>query len=160
MDVPLKPHLNPHQYGMDILFPTTPLEDFFGFPVFEARVQSTGVKGYGSLYGWIRLFKCIDTAHPSSTGGLANAKWEMNPIPISGDLNIPFCYFGQDPTLFDGPLRLGEKDVNWVAQAFLTYIPDAILSKAVKPIAAFEWRFEIQDGKFKMKSLRDLNLNA
>ncbi|PSR90742.1 hypothetical protein BD289DRAFT_481537 [Coniella lustricola] len=138
---------DPAKYGFDILFPDTPLDTFRGFPVCEAYVHTQKKSGYASMYGWTQLVK--DSLSDSKT-------WEFDYIPVSKELNWPFCWFGPEPTLFDGPARVNVSDLDWTARSFLTYIPDTLLSKRISHVLGFEWGFVIKDGQITVKKLISL----
>lgn len=139
---------DPANYGFDLLFPSIALKEFNGFPVCEARVKTEkGKSGYASMYGWTQLVKDSTTD-----------KWEFDYVPIAKELNWPFCWFGPEPTLFDGPARVNVSDIDWTARSFLTYVPDTLLSKEVVPVYGFEWGFVIKDGVIGIKQLVELPL--
>lgn len=137
---------NPAKYGFDLLFPTIPLSDFRGFPVCEAKVESNN-SGYASMYGWTQLVK--DSNTDSKT-------WEFDDLPITKNLNWPFCWFGSHPTLFDGPFRKGISTIDWTCRSFLTYIDSTVLSKNINHVYGFEWGFQITDGIVSLKKLKEL----
>lgn len=162
VSITVEPDSNPLDYGKDLLLPTllpdTPLETALkrtlDFPVITAKVHSTGARGYGAYYGWIQLTR---SAEPSLTAAHA---WEMDPIPITAELNTPFVWFGPEPTLFDGPFRPRDTDVEWSAHSFLAEVGDSCLSRDVRPILGFEWGFWIREGRVLVKEVRRLDLEA
>lgn len=150
VSVSVQPNNDPRHYGCDLLFTDKPWDCFATYPVCEASVRSTGVRGYGCMYGWIQMVR-------NSTSPLtASDAWEMDPLPILGDLKIPFTLFGPEPSLFDCPMRENQSQYDWICHSFLTYIPDCLISKDVRPILGFEWGFRIEDGKVQVKALRKL----
>jgi len=74
----------------------------------------------------------------------------MDIYPFAQDLNTPFGYWGYNPSVFDAPEIMLAKDGNnkevvWTAQAYLTVLEDAGVTKnvAVIPGGAFTWGFDI-----------------
>ncbi|KAK3057402.1 hypothetical protein LTR09_001586 [Extremus antarcticus] len=150
VSVSVQPNTNPEHYGCHLIFPDKPKDAFAGFPVCEATVRSTGAKGYASIYGWVQMVR-------SSSSPLTESdKWEMDTAPVNSDSNTPFCWFGPEPSLFDCPMREGEREYEWVCHSFLTYLPDCVISKDVRPVLGFEWGFETKDGEIMLKELREL----
>ncbi|KUI70981.1 hypothetical protein VM1G_05720 [Cytospora mali] len=138
----IQPDNDPVKYGLDLLFPTTPSSELRGFPVCEAVVK-TEKRGYASMYGWTQLVK-------------DSTMWEFDPLPITEKLVWPFCWFGPEPTLFDGPIRIGVKDIDWTARSFLTYIEDTVISKNVTYLCGFEWGFQMSNGTINIKTTKKL----
>lgn len=143
----------PQNYGCDLLLPDHPGSHFKDFPICEAKVRSTGAKGYGSIYGWIQVFRCNDSLLTEDD------HWEMDPVPLHSDLNTPFCWFGPEPSLFDCPMRDRRKQCDWDCHSFLTYSDDCLISKEVRPILGFCWGFSIRDGQVVIKALEKLDMN-
>lgn len=150
----VEPNQDPTNYGCDLILQDHPGSDFNGFPACEAKVRSTGAKGYGSMYGWIQLFRCTEAALTE------NDPWDMDPVPIHNDLNTPFCWFGPEPSLFDCPMRDRAKRCDWVCHSFLTYTEDCLISKDVRPILGFSWGFWITKGQVMVKPLQKLEVAA
>jgi hypothetical protein len=145
---------DPSKHGLQLIFPDQDTNALKGFPVCEATVTTAGTRGYGSMYGWIQM---VRSGQPSS---ISAALWEMDPIPILADSNIPFAWFGPEPKLFDAPMRIGVQELDWTCHSFLVYIEDALMSKDLKPVLGFEWGFELHNGEPKLKELRELQLSA
>ena len=143
---------NSEIYGCDLLFPNEPKSQFNSFPACEATVRSTGAKGYGAMYGWIQMTQISESVLTSEM------PWEMDPLPITADLNLPFGFFGPEPSLFDSPMRKGIKTLDWMCHSFLGAIDDCLISKDVRPVLGFEWGFWIEDGKVSIKALRALKI--
>ncbi|KAK5125876.1 hypothetical protein LTR08_005123 [Meristemomyces frigidus] len=123
------------------LFPNHPLSTFHGFPTCTAKIQASSDVGYAATYGWIQMVREAPTA-----AAAAHAKWAMDPVPILADLNTPFAWFGSEAQLFDAPSRTERGELDWNCWSFLAYIEDSLLSRAVRPIRAFEWGFRIAEG--------------
>lgn len=47
-----------------------------------------------------------------------------------------------------------------MARAFLCYVPDALISRVVRPVVAFEWGFWVRGGVVEIKELKKLGLDA
>ncbi|CAI7584937.1 unnamed protein product [Penicillium viridicatum] len=155
MHATLMPNADPVASGSAIIFPQYKPEDFLGYPVIRAMVHSEH-PGYGSMYGWIQFVKCTsnDTCPSDNTtptdvqDGCSDSHWQLDSVPLFDDLNTPFMYFGSNPTLFDAPTRIGKSNVNWRAQSYLTYIPDALVTRQVTPILGFTWGKWDQEHRF------------
>lgn len=160
VSVSVRPDDEPEVQGMDLLFPNTPASDFLGFPLCHATVQSAAqARGYASMYGWIQLVRCNQSK--SGDAKLSDAdEWEMDPIPITSDLNTPFVWFGPEPSLFDGPSRPRDLQVDWICRSYLAYIGDVALTRDVRPILGFEWGFWMRGGEVFVKPLQRLEDNA
>lgn len=146
---------DPKKYGNHLLFPETPIHKFFGFPVTNAKVHSPKSLGYGAYYGWIQVTRDI-----AEIGKVSSAPWEMDPVPVHKDCNTPFVFFGPEPQLFDMPSRTADpvEDIDWEARSYLCYVDDALLTKNVRPVLAFQWGFWIVDGKAKVKKVREVDV--
>ncbi|GAM91396.1 hypothetical protein ANO11243_094460 [Dothideomycetidae sp. 11243] len=141
----------PESNGQHLLFPTLDPSNFLGYPTCTATVTSSRFQGYASMYGWIQFVR----DHETDAG---QVPWELDPIPITDGLDTPYAWFGADPTLYDAPSRIDCVNIDWSAVSFLTYHDDALMTRAVKPLLAFEWGFKIQDGVKSAKPLRRLEL--
>ncbi|KAK5164487.1 uncharacterized protein LTR77_009693 [Saxophila tyrrhenica] len=144
VSVTVQPNTDPSLYGCTLLFPSKPSSTFANFPVCEATVRAIGMKGYGSMYGWVQMTR--DSSHD----------WEMDPAPIFQGLDTPFCWFGPEPSLFDCPMRENVRDFDWTCHSFLAWLPDCLMSKDVRPGVGFEWGFWIEDGEVRVKALKRL----
>jgi hypothetical protein len=67
----------------------------------------------------------------------------MDPLAIYRDVNTPYGYFGMAPDLFDAPFRVSRPAMSWRARSYLCVSPDAVVTPAALPIAAFTWGFDI-----------------
>ena len=148
VNVSVEPDADPEQNGHLIIWPDEDTSKFLGFPECHATVRTTGLKGYGSMYGWIQMVK----------SAASDDKWEMDPIPITKDLNTPFVWFGAEPSLYDGPSWWLSRDLDWICHSFLAYVGDGVISKDVTPILGFEWGYWMQVGKVYVKRLRQVDL--
>ena len=68
-----------------------------GLPACNATVSFPHF-GYRSMLGWVQLVCSSDNA----TNG---AVFEIDPFVLFGDVPSPYCWYGLNPTLFDGPSR-------------------------------------------------------
>jgi len=105
------------------------------FPTCTA-VISHPAAGYDAMCGWVQLVRSSDSIPDL---------FEMDPTPITAGLDLPYCWFGTKPTLFDAPNRDSHADLDWRSRSFLAASPHA-MSKTVVPIAAFEWGFDVRYG--------------
>lgn len=152
----VQPIEDPKAYGHTLLFPGIPVEDLKDFPIAEAVVQAEG-KGYASMYGWVQLVR--ETPSPSEDINIA--EWEYDDLPYTRGMNLPFCWYGSEPKLFDGPLRGPEvQEINWSSRSFLTYIRGDVTSRTVVPLAGFEWGFTRTKGQVSVKKLEKLDVGA
>jgi hypothetical protein len=106
------------------------------------------------MYGWVQMASVPE----SETNTITHL--EMDPIPITNDLNTPFTWFGPEPRLFDAPMQVKFQNLDWTAQSFLVYVPDNLLTRDVRPILAFEWGFWKHEGQIQIKPLHKLGLEA
>ena len=108
-----------------------------GFPVCTASVEYPA-RGYRSLLGWVQLVCSTDNES-------AGAAFELDPFALFGDAPSPYCWYGQEPTLFDAPSRPVRKPLDWVAHSFLAATPlDGVAKlqpRRVVPIVGFSWGF-------------------
>lgn len=111
-----------------------------GFPVCEANV-SIDLRGYHSLFGWVQLVGTQSPAHPAR-------RFEVDPLQVFADLNVPFGFFGVLPTLFDAPSRRDhDQTLDWLAHTFLCMSPADPMDRAVRPLVAFHWGFRMHRGQ-------------
>jgi hypothetical protein len=110
-----------------------------GFPVCQATV-STALRGYSALFGWVQL---VGTESPSATP----SRFEIDPLRIFAGINMPFGFYGLQPTLFDAPSRHDrQQTLSWLAHAFLCTSPDQPMDRALPPVVAFRWGFRMHGG--------------
>jgi hypothetical protein len=113
-------------------------KDARGFPVCSATIDYPG-RGYRSLLGWIQLVRSTDNA----TSG---AEFEIDPARFFEDSPAPFCFYGFAPTFFDAPSRDDWRPLDWLAHAFLAFVPrERGMAKMAKPLLGFSWGFRIDD---------------
>ncbi len=109
-----------------------------GFPMCTATIAFPG-RGYRSLLGWIQLVRSTDN---ESSG----AAFEIDPARFFEDSPAPFCFYGFSPTLFDAPSRDDRSELDWLAHAFLAFVPrDRGSAKTAVPLVGFSWGFRIDD---------------
>jgi hypothetical protein len=108
-----------------------------GFPVCTAVVEYPA-RGYRSMLGWVQLVRSTDNES-------AGAAFEMDPFSLFGDAPSPYCWYGQEPTLFDAPSRPVRKPLDWVAHSFLAATPlhevAELQPRRVVPLVGFSWGF-------------------
>ena len=60
--------------------------------------------------------------------------------PQLADDGSPYCFWGLKPSFFDAPSTTARLR-RWVAHAFLTVSPDALMTKEVRPLCGFSWGY-------------------
>ncbi|KAI7205013.1 hypothetical protein KC343_g9852 [Hortaea werneckii] len=148
---------NPNKIGCHLILPSEP-SAAMDFPVCRAILKAPDDVGYAATYGWVQTVLERPLPATDSDTLTKEAEWYTDPIPITEQLNYPFCWFGPEAQLFDAPFRTERRNMEWTCHSFLTYIPDALVSKKVCPILAFEWGFEISGGRVSIKRLRLLDI--
>jgi hypothetical protein len=106
-------------------------DDNLGFPACVARVRYTG-GGYLAMFGWVQLVRSTDAA---------TVDYEMDPNFLFPDVDVPYCYYGYKPTLFDSPGRAHRDDMDWIAHSFLAASPVEPGARQVTPLQGFSWGF-------------------
>ena len=107
-----------------------------GFPMCTATIEFPG-RGYRSMLGWIQLVRSTDNA----SSGTA---FDMDPARFFEDSPAPFCFYGFAPIFFDAPSRDDRRPLDWLAHAFLAFVPrDRGATKAAVPLVGFSWGFRI-----------------
>lgn len=158
----VKPSDDPMRDGQHLLDLPYPPESRKGFPAIDIKVNSPVSRGYAAMYGWIQIVAEGNRDEKSGAlpANLSSAPWEMDPIPITQDLNTPFTWFGVEPSLFDGPSRNNDvKQLDWVSRSFLCYLEDSVgngTTKSLRPLPIFvvEWGFWIDEGRPHVKQLK------
>jgi hypothetical protein len=112
-----------------------------GLPSCTATVDFPHL-GYRSMLGWVQLVRATD---------LGSGDFECDPFALFGDAPSPYCWYGLNPTLFDGPSRSKrDDDLTWEAHSFLATTPmEEVMDlgpRRVIPLAGFAWGFEITAG--------------
>ncbi|MGE0140229.1 MAG: hypothetical protein AB7L17_14070 [Ilumatobacteraceae bacterium] len=121
------------------------------FPVCEATV-TTQLRGYAALLGWVQLVGTC--AAPG-----ADRTFVTDPLQIFEHLDLPFGFYGIDPTLFDAPYRRDRGQyLDWLAHSFLCASPDGPMQRHVQPLAAFQWGFVLEAGSVRVVPATPLSL--
>ncbi|KAI9662219.1 MAG: hypothetical protein M1821_008385 [Bathelium mastoideum] len=144
-DVPL---LNPQKLA------NLSVSDTTGFPIFNLSIFSPAL-GWSSIYGAIQVF----TASPHLPQSLSSADWKHDDHPIFDGVNAPFYDFAPNPRFFDYPFA-NKEDWDWTARMFVVYVPDALISKHVKPILGVEWGFWVEGGEKFVKGIKNLDVRV
>ena len=84
-------------------------DDNLGFPVCTAELRYSG-GDYQAMFGWVQLVRSTDATTPD---------FEMDPNFLFPDVDVPYCYHGYKPTLFDSPGRTILTTWNGSLTAFL-----------------------------------------
>jgi hypothetical protein len=101
------------------------------FPACTASVHYPG-GGYQCMFGWVQLVRSTDAL---------TEDFEMDPNFLFPDADVPYCYYGYKPTLFDCPGRKHTQDMDWVANSFLAASPIEPGARIVTPLQGFAWGF-------------------
>jgi hypothetical protein len=110
-----------------------------GFPVCEATVD-TPLRGYNALLGWVQVVGFCGA--PGS-----ERRFVTDPLQIFDHLDLPFGFYGINPTLFDAPSRRDRSQyVDWLSHSFLCVSPGGPMQRVVQPVAAFQWGFVVNAG--------------
>jgi hypothetical protein len=140
IEVVLDSNEYPAELGCGLLADRVPADVAVGFPVCTATIRFER-HGYAAVFGWIQAVRSTDGA----SGGAA---FELDPLALLRDVDIPYAFFGVKPVLFDAPFRLTRADLDWRAHSFLCFSPDAVMSKQVHAAAGFGWGFGLEGGRF------------
>jgi hypothetical protein len=138
---------DPARLGCDLLDPAMPPDAARGFPVCGAT-PVIDLHGYAAACGWIQLVRSTD----------ASDQYELDPLALLRGVNTPFAFFGLKASLFDAPFRGARSDLSWTARSFLCAVPDAVISKAVQPVAAFTWGFAVTAEAIRIEPAAKLDL--
>jgi hypothetical protein len=133
---------DPEQSGLALLDDSLPADAGLGLPLCTATIAYPG-RGYTAAMGWIQLVRCGDGNDPD--------RFELDPLALLKHANTPYAFFGICPTLFDAPYRPVTADLRWQARSYLAVSPDAVMSPAAHPVAAFTWGFEITSGRIRIQ---------
>jgi len=141
---------DPERWGYGLLALPWPASLARGLPVLEVDV-STPLEGYAAVMGWIQVVR-IHVADSSTSlvpGGEKAPPGEhiwVDVPPQLQALGVPFVSFGRCPTLFDAPAST-ESDVRFVADAFLTASPDALISRRSQACFGVRWGYSTTLGE-------------
>jgi hypothetical protein len=134
---------DPGDLGCGLLTERVRAESAVGFPVCTASIRYDR-RGYAAALGWIQLVR--------STDGASNgAVFELDPLALLRDVPVPYAFFGIKPTLFDAPFRVTRTDLDWRAQSFVCFAPDAVMTKQVHAVAGFSWGFWLRRGEMRFQ---------
>jgi hypothetical protein len=129
--VSVSPNDAPEAFGCD---PTAR-----GFPVCEATVD-TPLRGYAALLGWVQV---VGTRLAPDT----HRRFETDPLQVFDHLDLPFGFYGMNPTLFDAPSRRDRSQyLDWLAHSFLCASQGGPMQRTIQPVAAFQWGFVLRAG--------------
>ncbi|TMF89360.1 MAG: hypothetical protein E6I08_04775 [Chloroflexi bacterium] len=105
-----------------------------GFPVCQAKVEHSA-HGYARLLGWVQ------TVWTDGVG-------EFDPwAPLDG-LDVPFCWIGFSPELFDTPWRVDRsRDLVWEAHSWLCGPPGSLIKREVRMLCGFRWGYRLRSGE-------------
>lgn len=128
---------DPARWGFHLLGLEADLDVARGFPVIEAAVEYPA-EGYAAYFGWVQVvrFWVEDRVEPTVIVDVA---------PQLSEARMPYLAFGVRPVLFDAP-AFAAQNVVWRAWSFLTYTPDALMTRAVEPACGFRWGYDLHAG--------------
>jgi hypothetical protein len=109
------------------------------FPVIEATVEHPA-EGYAADMGWLQVVR-----YESRDPGEEERMTIFDVPPQLAEIEMPYAAFGVRPTFFDAP-STDAKDVDFDADTFLVYTPDAVMTRVLRPICAFTWGFRVREG--------------
>ena len=121
-------------------------DDNLTFPACTASVRFPG-GGYECMFGWVQLVRSTDV-RPD--------EFEMDPNFLFPNADVPYCYYGYKPTLFDCPGRTHRQDMDWVAHSFLAASPIEPGARLVTPLQGFSWGFTRRSRRIKLLPLTPL----
>jgi hypothetical protein len=142
-------NVDPTRVGCDRLDETLPADAASGFPLCTATPE-IGLEGYSAACGWIQVVRSTDSP----------GAYETDPLALFRDVETPFAFFGIAPVFFDAPFRATRYDLTWTARTFLAAVPDGVMSKDVRPLAAFAWGFHVRDDVISIEDPRALDLSV
>lgn len=119
------------------------------FPACTAKVRYAG-GGYHAMFGWVQLVRSTDAA---------TAAFEMDPFFLFPDIDVPYCFYGYKPTLFDAPGRTHRDDMDWIAHSFLAVTPTEFGARQVTPLQGFSWGFSIRSKVIRVAPVLPLTPN-
>ncbi|MGH2588771.1 MAG: hypothetical protein ACRDJE_27935 [Dehalococcoidia bacterium] len=132
-------HVNadPAYWGFGLLSLPFDISLTEGFPVFQAVIDYSGA-GYHAGMGWVQIV--------TVTGPGGRVRSSVDVAPIFRDIDYPFAEFGHLPTLFDAPgPNPPRSDETWVAESFLTVVPDVARSRRVRAVLGFRWGYDLKE---------------
>jgi hypothetical protein len=141
---------DPERWGYGLLALPWPSSLARGLPVLEVDV-STPLEGYAAVMGWIQVVRIhvADSSTSLVSGGEkappGDHTWVDVPPQLQA-LGVPFVSFGRCPTLFDAPAST-ESDVRFIADAFLTASPDALISRRSQACFGVRWGYSTKLGE-------------
>jgi hypothetical protein len=145
VEVIVSPNTDPTALGCD--------PEAAGFPVCEAIV-SWPPQGYRGLLGWVQLVGLRPPSRP-------DRRFQIDPLRLYEGLDIPFGFYGVEPTLFDAPSRRDrQQTLDWLAHSFLCVSPTLPMDRDVQAIAAFSWGFTMRGGEITIVAPQPLSLSA
>ena len=122
-----------------------------GFPISTAQIEYSR-QGYAAVFGWIQMVK--------ASAGASAEDFEIDPIALYRNMQMPYGWFGIKPTLFDAPSRLKPDDMAWICQSYLCFTPNAVVGPHVRAVAGFEWGFVVQRDRVTVRKPSSLSEDA
>lgn len=122
---------DPRRWGYPLLGLDYPPEKALGFPVCRASVAYLG-EGYGAFMAWIQIVRYH--------AGDGEETVLVDTAPQLSGSGMPYYAWGTNPSFFDAPSTTQGGTV-WMADAFLTASPDALMTRAIEPLCGFSWGY-------------------
>jgi hypothetical protein len=136
---------DPAAWGFNLLALPFDISLAAGFPVCWATIDYAGV-GYHAVMGWIQVVTVTDSS--------GRTRSSVDVSPIFWQTDSPFADFGHLPTLFDAPgPNLPRANETWVAESFLTIVPDVARSRRVRAVLGFRWGYDLREMRATPRSL-------
>jgi hypothetical protein len=126
-----------------------------GYPTMRARIDSYEGTGYYTACAWIQIvirreFTSLEAAEPAAIVP------SVDTHPTLAALGVPFFALGFPAEIFDAPCNNlnGLGKLVWVADTFLTTLPDRANDYAISRVAGFRWGYVEYDlaGKRQVES--------
>ncbi len=90
--------------------------------------------GYFRQIGWVQIVRASFNGDAEEAMVDKAPTWQAWPIPTRA--------WGPFPTLFDAPSTTS-CSVAWRADAFLTVIPDLLMSTVVRSVCSVQWGYDV-----------------
>jgi len=140
IEVHYKSNNDPVKTGFDILKNLNfELHESLGYPTMHAKIIDYQGTGYRTSFAWIQVV----TTYCQSSEPIENKYIDVDVAPDLYNLGIPFYSFGNLPEIFDAPCHnIGSNlRLKWVADTFLTTMPDRSNNETISYLAGFKWGY-------------------
>jgi len=136
-----EPNTDPIKAGLDAMKGINfKLEESIGYPTMHARIvyHSSGIR---TSMAWIQII--TDYFNANVEAGQEKIFIDIDVSPTFRDLGVPFYSYGNLPEIFDAPSNnIGNySTLKWVADTFLTTLPDRTNDHTISFLAGFRWGY-------------------